>query len=87
MTTDPTVAQVLDKKAGKILLDMRTPRGPRMRSAVRIRRQVAQWMSAHSTSQIAGKVPADYSQGDEALYAQAIKSTLPMFTKDLRLTA
>ncbi|MFF1544857.1 ABC transporter substrate-binding protein [Streptomyces sp. NPDC058291] len=27
MTTDPTVATILDKKAGKILLDMRTPQG------------------------------------------------------------
>ncbi|GAA2379819.1 hypothetical protein GCM10010255_00820 [Streptomyces coeruleofuscus] len=40
------------------------------------------WMSVHSASQIADKMPADYSQGDKALYAQAIKSTLPMFTKD-----
>jgi NitT/TauT family transport system substrate-binding protein len=27
MTTDPTVAQILDKKLGKILVDMRTPAG------------------------------------------------------------
>ncbi|MGC5341587.1 ABC transporter substrate-binding protein [Streptomyces sp. DT24] len=27
MTTDPTVAQLLDKKLGKILIDMRTPEG------------------------------------------------------------
>ncbi|MGW7407454.1 ABC transporter substrate-binding protein [Streptomyces sp. NPDC054833] len=27
MTTDPTVATILDKKAGKILVDMRTPEG------------------------------------------------------------
>ncbi|MGW7425123.1 ABC transporter substrate-binding protein [Streptomyces sp. NPDC054813] len=27
MTTDPTVATILDKKAGKVLLDMRTPEG------------------------------------------------------------
>ncbi|MFD7920987.1 ABC transporter substrate-binding protein [Streptomyces sp. NPDC059740] len=29
MTTDPTVAQILDKKIGKILVDMRTPEGSR----------------------------------------------------------
>jgi NitT/TauT family transport system substrate-binding protein len=29
MTTDPTVAQILDKKAGKVLYDMRTPEGSR----------------------------------------------------------
>ena len=27
-------------------------------------------------------MPADYAQGDKKLYAAAIKSTLPMFTKD-----
>ncbi|AXE89151.1 ABC transporter substrate-binding protein [Streptomyces sp. Go-475] len=107
MTTDPTVAQVLDKKAGKILLDMRTPQGsqealggPYPSSSlymqtdwVNSHRSTVQklvnafvktltWMSTHSASQIADKMPADYSQGDKALYAQAIKSTLPMFTKD-----
>jgi NitT/TauT family transport system substrate-binding protein len=40
------------------------------------------WMSGHSASEIAAKMPADYSQGDKTLYAGAIKSTLPMFTDD-----
>lgn len=29
MTTDPTVAQILDKKIGKVVVDMRTPEGSR----------------------------------------------------------
>lgn len=33
MTTDPTVATILDKKLGKILIDMRTPEAPSRRSA------------------------------------------------------
>jgi NitT/TauT family transport system substrate-binding protein len=107
MTTDPTVAQVLDKKAGKVLLDMRTPQGsqealggPYPSSSLYMQTdwvnshkatvqklvdafvKTLTWMSTHSASQIAEKMPADYSQGDKALYAQAIKSTLPMFTKD-----
>ncbi|MER6716494.1 ABC transporter substrate-binding protein [Streptomyces sp. NPDC006129] len=107
MTTDPTVAQVLDKKAGKILLDMRTPQGSQealggpypssslymqtdwvnshkstVQKLVNAFVKTLTWMSTHSASQIADKMPADYSQGDKALYAQAIKSTLPMFTKD-----
>ncbi|MEU0194005.1 ABC transporter substrate-binding protein [Streptomyces afghaniensis] len=107
MTTDPTVAQVLDKKAGKILLDMRTPQGSQealggpypssslymqtdwvnshkatVQKLVNAFVKTLTWMSTHSASQIAEKMPADYSQGDKALYAQAIKSTLPMFTKD-----
>ncbi|MFJ8464193.1 ABC transporter substrate-binding protein [Streptomyces swartbergensis] len=107
MTTDPTVTQVLDKKAGKILLDMRTPQGSQealggpypssslymqtdwvnshkstVQKLVNAFVKTLTWMSTHSASQIADKMPADYSQGDKALYAQAIKSTVPMFTKD-----
>ncbi|WP_330465765.1 ABC transporter substrate-binding protein [Streptomyces longwoodensis] len=107
MTTDPTVATVLDKDAGKILLDMRTPAGseaalggPYPSSSlymqtdwVNSHRDTVQklanafvktlkWMSTHSATEIADKMPADYSQGNKVLYASAIKSTLPMFTDD-----
>ncbi|MER6977043.1 ABC transporter substrate-binding protein [Streptomyces carpinensis] len=107
MTTDPTVATILDKKAGKILLDMRTPEGsqaalggPYPSSSLYMQTdwvnghkdtvqklanafvKTLKWMSTHSASEIAAKMPADYSQGNKALYAEAIKSTLPMFTKD-----
>ena len=40
------------------------------------------WMSSHSAQEIAAKMPADYAKGGKALYAQSIKSSLPMFTKD-----
>ncbi|GGZ89529.1 ABC transporter substrate-binding protein [Streptomyces echinoruber] len=107
MTTDPTVATILDKKAGRILLDMRTPEGSRkalggpypssslymqtdwvnshkdtVQKLANAFVRTLQWMSTHSASEIAGKMPADYSQGNKALYTEAIKSTLPMFTKD-----
>ncbi|MET7380384.1 ABC transporter substrate-binding protein [Streptomyces sp. NPDC005526] len=107
MTTDPTVATILDKKAGKVLVDMRTPEGSQqalggpypssslymqtdwvnghkdtVQKLVNAFVKTLTWMSTHSASEIAAKMPADYSQGDKALYAQAIKSTLPMFTKD-----
>jgi sulfonate transport system substrate-binding protein len=107
MTTDPTVANVLDKKLGKILLDMRTPEGsqkalggPYPSSSLYMQTdwvnshkdtvqklanafvKTLKWMSTHSAAEIADKMPADYSQGNKALYASAIKSTLPMFTKD-----
>ncbi|MFJ8106607.1 ABC transporter substrate-binding protein [Streptomyces sp. NPDC096132] len=107
MTTDPTVATVLDKKAGKVLLDMRTPQGsmealggPYPSSSLYMQTdwvnshkdtvqklanafvKTLKWMSTHSASEIADKMPADYSQGNKTLYAVAIKSTLPMFTKD-----
>ncbi|MER6630877.1 ABC transporter substrate-binding protein [Streptomyces sp. NPDC000987] len=107
MTTDPTVATILDKKAGKVLLDMRTPEGsqealggPYPSSSLYMQTdwvnshkdtvqklanafvKTLKWMSTHSSSEIADKMPADYSQGNRVRYAAAIESTLPMFTKD-----
>ncbi|MFD7070337.1 ABC transporter substrate-binding protein [Streptomyces sp. NPDC059913] len=108
MTTDPTVATILDKKLGKVLIDMRTPEGSKealgglypssslyMRTDwVNSHKETVQklanafvrtlkWMSTHSADEIAEKMPADYAQGGgKDLYAQAIKSTLPMFTTD-----
>ncbi|MFI7502555.1 ABC transporter substrate-binding protein [Streptomyces sp. NPDC049687] len=107
MTTDPTVANILDKKAGKVLIDMRTPQGseealggPYPSSSLYMQTdwvnshkdtvqklanafvKTLKWMSTHSASEIADKMPADYSQGNKTLYAVAIKSTLPMFTRD-----
>jgi NitT/TauT family transport system substrate-binding protein len=107
MTTDPTVAQILSKDLGKVLLDMRTPQGsqealggPYPSSSLYMQTEwvdghkdtvqklanafvrTLKWMSTHSAAQIADKMPADYSQGDKKLYAGAIRSTLPMFTKD-----
>ncbi|MFE2826721.1 ABC transporter substrate-binding protein [Streptomyces sp. NPDC059271] len=107
MTTDPTVATVLAKKLGKVLVDMRTPEGsqaalggPYPSSSLYMQTdwvnghketvqklanafvETLRWMSTHSASDIAAKMPADYSQGDKKLYAEAIQSTLPMFTKD-----
>jgi len=107
MTTDPTVANVLGKKLGKVLLDMRTPEGSRealggpypssslymqtdwvnshkdtVQKLANAFVKTLKWMSAHRASEIAAKMPADYSQGDKTVYAEAIKSTLPMFTKD-----
>ncbi|MEV6792280.1 ABC transporter substrate-binding protein [Streptomyces sp. NPDC051320] len=107
MTTDPTVANILDQKLGKVLLDMRTPAGsqaalggPYPSSSLYMNTEwvnghketvqklanafvkTLKWMSSHSPEEIAAKMPADYAQGGKALYAQSIKSTLPMFTKD-----
>jgi len=107
MTTDPTVATVMDKNLGKVLIDMRTPEGSQQALGgpypssslymqtdwVNSHKETVQklanafvktltWMSTHSASDIAAKMPADYSQGNKTLYAAAIQSTLPMFTKD-----
>ncbi|GAA3895037.1 ABC transporter substrate-binding protein [Streptomyces sp. NPDC003631] len=107
MTTDPTVATVLQKKLGTVLVDMRTPQGSQealggpypssslymqtewvdghkatVQKLVNAFVKTLKWMSTHSADEIAAKMPADYSQGDKTLYANAIKSTLPMFTKD-----
>ncbi|MFE2298212.1 ABC transporter substrate-binding protein [Streptomyces sp. NPDC059445] len=107
MTTDPTVATVMEKNLGKVLVDMRTPEGsqkalggPYPSSSLYMQTdwvnghketvqklanafvKTLRWMARHSASEIAAKMPADYSQGNQTLYAGAIKSTLPMFTED-----
>ncbi|MER5466006.1 ABC transporter substrate-binding protein [Streptomyces sp. NPDC002668] len=107
MTTDPTVAQILDKKLGKVLIDMRTPEGskkalggPYPSSSLYMNTdwvnshkaqvqklatafvKTLKWMSTHTPEEIAAKMPADYAKGGKELYAQSIKSTLPMFTAD-----
>ncbi|MEW1655046.1 ABC transporter substrate-binding protein [Streptomyces sp. NPDC093707] len=107
MTTDPTVAQVVNKKIGKVLVDMRTPEGSKealgglypssslymntdwvnshkdtVQKLANAFVKTLKWMSSHTPEEIAAKMPADYAQGGKELYAQAIKDTLPMFTKD-----
>ncbi|MFC3574913.1 ABC transporter substrate-binding protein [Streptomyces yaanensis] len=107
MTTDPTVANVIAKDLGQVLVDMRTPQGsqdalggPYPSSSLYMQTdwvnshketvqklanafvKTLQWMSTHTANEIADKMPADYSQGNKTLYASAINSTLPMFTKD-----
>jgi NitT/TauT family transport system substrate-binding protein len=107
MTTDPTVATVMEKNLGKVLIDMRTPKGsqealggPYPSSSLYMQTdwvnshketvqklanafvKTLKWMSTHTASDIAAKMPADYSQGNKTLYAAAVRSTLPMFTKD-----
>lgn len=107
MTTDPTVAQILEQKIGKVLIDMRTPEGSKqalgglypssslymnadwvnghkdtVQKLANAFVKTLKWMSTHSAEDIAAKMPSDYAQGGAELYAEAIKSTLPMFTKD-----
>lgn len=107
MTTDLTVATVLQKDLGKVLIDMRTPEGsqkalggPYPSSSLYMQTdwvnshketvqklanafvKTLKWMSTHTATEIAAKMPADYSQDSKTLYASAIQSTLPMFTED-----
>ncbi|MBP8536034.1 MULTISPECIES: ABC transporter substrate-binding protein [Streptomyces] len=107
MTTDPTVAQIVEQKIGKVLIDMRTPEGSKqalgglypssslymnadwvnghkdtVQKLANAFVKTLKWMSTHSAEDIAAKMPSDYAQGGAKLYAEAIKSTLPMFTKD-----
>ncbi|MFG2569111.1 ABC transporter substrate-binding protein [Streptomyces sp. NPDC048567] len=107
MTTDPTVAHILDKKLGKVLVDMRTPEGSKqalgglypssslymntdwvnshqdtVQKLANAFVRTLKWMSTHSAKEIAARMPSDYAQGGDGLYAKAIESTLPMFTED-----
>ncbi|MED4227547.1 ABC transporter substrate-binding protein [Neobacillus cucumis] len=40
------------------------------------------WMSTHTPEEIAAKMPEEYYAGDKAVYIQALKGQLPMFTTD-----
>ncbi|MFF4947873.1 ABC transporter substrate-binding protein [Streptomyces chattanoogensis] len=107
MTTDPTVAQIVKKNLGKVLVDMRTPEGSKqalggpypssslymntdwvnshkatVQKLAKAFVRTLKWMSTHTPEQIAAKMPSDYAEGGKELYAQSIKDTLPMFTKD-----
>ncbi|GAA3714070.1 ABC transporter substrate-binding protein [Streptomyces tremellae] len=108
MTTEPTVSTILDKKAGSVLVDLRTPDGSRaalgglypssslyMNTAwvnghkdtvhrlARAFVRTLRWMASHTPEDIAAKMPADYQQGGgKALYAEAVRNSLPMFTTD-----
>ncbi|HEY0200959.1 MAG TPA: ABC transporter substrate-binding protein [Burkholderiaceae bacterium] len=46
-----------------------------------------QYISTHSAEDIADKVPRDYYGDDKALYVEALKRSLPMFTTDARMPA
>ncbi|OOG51498.1 ABC transporter substrate-binding protein [Polaromonas sp. C04] len=45
------------------------------------------YIHTHTAEQIAELVPRDYYGSDKALYVQALKSSLPMFTSDARMPA
>lgn len=45
------------------------------------------WMSTHSAEEIADKVPVEYLAGNKALYIEALKGQLPMFTTDGKMPA
>jgi NitT/TauT family transport system substrate-binding protein len=42
-------------------------------------------MHTHSAKEIAAKMPKDYYAGNEQLYIDALKASLPMFTADGRM--
>jgi NitT/TauT family transport system substrate-binding protein len=45
------------------------------------------WMSTHSPEEIAAQMPEEYYAGDKALYIEALKGQLPMFTTDGKMPA
>lgn len=45
------------------------------------------WIHTHSAEDIAEKMPKDYYGADKALYVNALKASLPMYTTDARMPA
>jgi NitT/TauT family transport system substrate-binding protein len=48
--------------------------------------QTLQWMHAHSPAEIAAKTPKALRGEDDALYVEALKSSMPMFSTDGAMT-
>jgi NitT/TauT family transport system substrate-binding protein len=48
--------------------------------------QTLQWMHAHSAAEIAEKTPKSLRGEDDALYVEALKSSMPMFSTDGKMT-
>ncbi len=45
-------------------------------------RRTLEWMQQHSPEDIAGKMPAAYRGEDNALYVDALRNSMPMFSPD-----
>jgi NitT/TauT family transport system substrate-binding protein len=43
-----------------------------------------QWMAGHSPEEVAGLMPPDYALGNKAVYVQAIKNSLPTYSREGR---
>jgi NitT/TauT family transport system substrate-binding protein len=50
-------------------------------------RRTLEWMHAHSAQEIAAKTPPSLRGEDEALYVDALRSSMPMFSTDGTMTA
>ncbi|WAL66561.1 ABC transporter substrate-binding protein [Amycolatopsis cynarae] len=112
MTTDPTIATLVNSGKAKVLYDMRTVEGTRSAlgglypaSALYLNCDFVQknhdvvqklanafvatlrWIGTHSPEEIAAKMPASYSGGNQALYVQSIKDSIGMFNADGRMDA
>jgi NitT/TauT family transport system substrate-binding protein len=44
------------------------------------------WIAARSADEIVGVMPPDYALGDRAIYAQSIKTSLPIYSRDGRFS-
>jgi NitT/TauT family transport system substrate-binding protein len=54
-------------------------------TAARLARAIVRtlrWMQTHSPAEIAAKTPSAFRAGDDALYVEALKASMPMFSPD-----
>jgi NitT/TauT family transport system substrate-binding protein len=77
MGTDSYPASVLYSKADWI----RSHHDVTVRLARAIRRTL-EWMHTHSPEEIAAKTPPSFRGEDQALYVEALKNSMPMFSPD-----
>jgi len=80
--TDSYPSSVLYASGGWV----RANRADAGRLARAIRRTLA-WIHAHSAEEIAAKMPKEFRGDDDALYAEALKNSMAMFSDDGRMSA
>jgi len=54
-------------------------------TAARLARAIARtlgWMQTHSPQEVAGKTPKAFRGDDDAMYVEALKASMPMFSPD-----
>lgn len=74
---DTYPSSVLYSKAEWVRADHDT--APKLARAIL---RTLQWMHAHSAQEIADKTPKSFRGEDDALYVEAVKSSMPMFSPD-----
>src|SRR5262249_29695912 len=57
------------------------------RRMARAIRRTLEWMQQHTPEEIASRMPPEFRGGDQALYVEALRASMPMYSPDALMTA